>query len=69
MSDPLGKSMGMLNTSRLQVVSSLERSRRALLEAAKDFVSADDEAGRMVAEALRQAEAELQRAKAALGHP
>ena len=61
--------MGMLNTSRLQVVSSLERSRRALLEAAKDFVSADDEAGRMVAEALRQAEAELQRAKAALGHP
>ena len=59
----------MLNTSRLQVVSSLERSRRALLEAAKDFVSADDEAGRMVAEALRQAEAELQRAKAALGQP
>lgn len=56
----------MLNSSRLQVVTSLERSRRALLEAAKDFVAADDEAGRMVAQALREAEAELQRAKAAL---
>ncbi len=59
----------MLNTTRLQAVSSLERSRRALLEAAKEFVGADDEAGRMVAEALRQAEAELQRAKAALSAP
>lgn len=59
----------MLDTTRLQAVSSLERTRRALLEAAKDFVAADDEAGRMVAQALREAEAELQRAKAALGAP
>jgi len=56
----------MLNSSRLHAVSSLERSRRALLEAAKDFIGSDDEAGRMVAQALREAEAELERARQAL---
>ncbi|MGV3624046.1 MAG: hypothetical protein ACO1OB_24730 [Archangium sp.] len=53
-------------SSCFRVASSLETTRRGLLEAAKELGAADDDAGRLAAEALRIAEAELMRARRAL---
>lgn len=53
-------------SSCFRVASSLETTRRGLLEAAKELDSAADDAGRFAAEALRIAEAELMRARRAL---
>ncbi len=49
-----------------RAASSLETTRRALLEAAKELDAAADEAGRIAAEALRLAEAEVMKARRAL---
>ncbi len=59
--------MSSFTTSdRLRTGSSLEAARRALLEAARELSFADDEAGRLAAQALREAEAELARARSRL---
>lgn len=49
-----------------RAASTLENTRRGLLEAARELDTADDEAGRLAAQALRLAEAEVMRARRAL---
>ncbi len=49
-----------------RAASSLDATRRALVEAAKDLALSPDEAGRLAAEALRAAEAEVMKARRAL---